>query len=430
MGGTISGGTAPYTLTVVLSNNFGATSSTTFAWPSSGTWSRTSQFAQAVFTLATLTVIDAQGCVANATQICPPFMIWTPQVTTSPDCVQGRSRLRWSGAWELLVGQNPCTPPTHYILDNGPVLPIAGNWTSIGSSGQYLEYNQSIAAGPHTLSVFPNYDCPTTIDCYDNAFFTAPNWTTPASDCGVNIGVRAFLQGALPSGTVMHDSLRTQAAIPTVEPYSALGYQYANMDAGATIVPSMLNVTGNDAIVDWVVVELRSRTSPYAVLFSRPALLQRDGDVVDLDGDANVNFPQAGVGNYRVALRHRNHFGLMTSSSPGLNADGWSVDFRSSSTGCYGTEPRVQVGTAYCLWSGDANGDGVLKYTGASNDRDPILTAISGTTPNNTLGPVYDRRDTNLDGVIKYTGAGNDRDIILTNVGSTTPNNTRTQQLP
>ena len=38
--------------------------------------------------------------------------------------------------------------------------------------------------------------------------------------------------------------------------------------------------------------------------------------------------------------------------------------------------------------------------------------------------------DTNLDGVIKYTGANNDRDIILSNVGSTTPNNSRTQQLP
>ena len=82
------------------------------------------------------------------------------------------------------------------------------------------------------------------------------------------------------------------------------------------------------------------------------------------------------------------------------------------------------------MWSGDANGDGSLKYTGTNNDRDPILIAVGSTTPNNTVNGVYDRRDTNLDGVIKYTGTGNDRDIILTNVGSTTPNNTRTQQLP
>ena len=46
------------------------------------------------------------------------------------------------------------------------------------------------------------------------------------------------------------------------------------------------------------------------------------------------------------------------------------------------------------------------------------------------MGNVYDRRDTNLDGVIKYTGAGNDRDPILLNIGGTVLTNTRTQQLP
>src|SRR5690606_29635338 len=96
----------------------------------------------------------------------------------------------------------------------------------------------------------------------------------------------------------------------------------------------------------------------------------------------------------------------------------------------YGSNARVLKSAAYCLWAGDATGDGVLKYTGAGNDRDPILTAIGGSTPNAVLTNVYDRRDTNLDGVIKYIGSANDRDIILTNVGSTTPNTTRTQQLP
>ena len=59
------------------------------------------------------------------------------------------------------------------------------------------------------------------------------------------------------------------------------------------------------------------------------------------------------------------------------------------------------------------------------------LQCTSDLLPADVIGvSVYDRRDVNMDGVIKYTGANNDRDPILLNVGSTTPNNVRVQQLP
>jgi hypothetical protein len=70
-----------------------------------------------------------------------------------------------------------------------------------------------------------------------------------------------------------------------------------------------------------------------------------------------------------------------------------------------------------------------LGYTGASNDRDPILVNVGSTTPNNTVAG-YLQADVNMDGRVSYTGGGNDRDPILVNVGSTTPNNLRTEQLP
>ncbi len=247
---------------------------------------------------------------------------------------------------------------------------------------------------------------------------------------GVNLRMKAALDGALPSGTLMSDALRAANLIPTTQPYTALGYTFVGPPSGATTTtPSMLAVTGDNAIVDWVFVELRS--SPSTVVCSRVALLQRDGDVVDTDGDPWLNF-QMPVGNYYVALRHRNHLGVMTSTTRALTGDPTAnmIDFRSGFTAAYGSNARAQKGQVLCLWAGDATGNGTLKYTGTGNDRDPILTAVGSTTPNNTLSNVYDRRDTNLDGVIKYTGTANDRDIILINVGSTTPNNTRIQQLP
>jgi len=38
--------------------------------------------------------------------------------------------------------------------------------------------------------------------------------------------------------------------------------------------------------------------------------------------------------------------------------------------------------------------------------------------------------DVNLDGVVRYVGVNNDRDPILQNVGGTVPTSTRAQQLP
>ena len=70
-----------------------------------------------------------------------------------------------------------------------------------------------------------------------------------------------------------------------------------------------------------------------------------------------------------------------------------------------------------------------LQYTGAGNDRDPILIAVGSTTPNNTISG-YLVTDVNMDGIAKYIGTENDRDPILINVGNTTPNNVRVQQLP
>ena len=81
------------------------------------------------------------------------------------------------------------------------------------------------------------------------------------------------------------------------------------------------------------------------------------------------------------------------------------------------------------LWSGNSVKDGVLKYTGTSNDRDPILGIIGGTVPTNTIAGYY-FEDTDMSGVVKYTGAPNDRDIILENIGGVVPTNVVLQQLP
>ena len=244
----------------------------------------------------------------------------------------------------------------------------------------------------------------------------------------VALSLKVFLEGAYDTGTgLMRDDLRVQGLIPLTEPYTAAGFSLVSNTTPSTTAP-VLAIAGNNAIVDWVLVEARATLSPFGVLQSRTALVQRDGDVVATDGVSPVLFSLS-AGSYHMALRHRNHFGVMTENPVTLSVTTSSLDFTSAAFGNYGTEAQKTIGSLRALWAGNVLRDASLKYIGTSNDRDPILTAVGGTTPNNTA-PGYLATDVNMDGVVKYTGASNDRDIILVNVGSTTPNSTRAEQVP
>jgi hypothetical protein len=158
-------------------------------------------------------------------------------------------------------------------------------------------------------------------------------------------------------------------------------------------------------------------------------LLQRDGDVVGLNGSA-VFITTMPTGAYHVAVRHRNHLGVMTATPRSLSSTVQTVDFTSSATAAYGTNARANVNGTMVLWPGDGNGNGVVRYTGNNNDRDLILSGIGGSVPTNLVSSVYDLRDVNLDGNLSYTGTNNDRDHILQTIGGSAPTAVRIAQLP
>ena len=226
----------------------------------------------------------------------------------------------------------------------------------------------------------------------------------------------------------MNDDLRQDGLIPSAEPYAAAGFSLIG-SGGETVPSSLLNVTGKNAIVDWVLLELRNKTNPSQIVATKSALLQRDGDVVGVNGQPRVLF-NVPSDQYYVAVRHRNHLGVMTLGQKALNANEVIVDFTLANESSYGLDARAALPNGKrALWCGNTVADGLLMYTGGGNDRDPILQAIGGAIPTNTVVG-YNSRDVNLDGLIMYTGAGNDRDPILQNIGGFVPTTTRSQQLP
>lgn len=247
---------------------------------------------------------------------------------------------------------------------------------------------------------------------------------------GVSVPVVMGLQGPMDAFTgLMDDGLRLGGWLPAWEPYSQLGFTVTE-NPGAQLDPSVLQVGGVGAIVDHVLVELRDPQSPGSVLASRVGLLRRDGLVVQFDGTTPFSM-DALPGWYHVAVRHRHHLGVMTAFPVeiGPQTPPAALAFTSPNLPVHGSEAMVAVGGTMCLWAGDANANGVVKYTGSGNDRDLILLDIGGAVPTATISG-YLATDLDMDGVVKYTGAGNDRDRILLNIGGTVATSTRTAQLP
>ncbi len=178
----------------------------------------------------------------------------------------------------------------------------------------------------------------------------------------------AWLEGPfVDSVGLMRDDLRKKGLIPLTEPFSAIGYKFVT-GGGETIDTTVLQVTGPNAIVDWVAVELRNANDSSQIMASKAFLIQRDGDIVDVDGSSAPAFPFISPDNYYITLRHRNHLGIMTDSPIALAATpGVPVDFRDPNTGTFGFLPRKIVNGMAFLYAGDANFDGeiqVLDLTG------------------------------------------------------------------
>lgn len=247
----------------------------------------------------------------------------------------------------------------------------------------------------------------------------------------VRLPIKVFLEGPyVQASGLMSDALRANDKLPWgLQFTSYLGSTLTRPNTIMNMDPASRAVTGNNAYVDWVRIELRDAANPATIVYSRAALVQRDGDVVMQNGQGPLSCNIA-AGSYYVVVKHRNHLGIMTAAPVALNLSTSTIDFTNPATATYGINAQKLVGTKMVMWAGDTGGDGTIAYTGTNNDRDPILTNVGSSSPNNSVSNVYSNTDVNLDGIVRYTGVSNDRDIILINVGSTTPNSTRTQQLP
>ncbi|MBK7761816.1 MAG: HYR domain-containing protein [Bacteroidetes bacterium] len=379
----------------------------------------------------TITATDTKGCTATTEVIITqPNLIANSHSADVCDTYtwieNGNTTYTQSGTYtQTYTAQNGCDS-VHTL--NLIVRHSSSSTTTISQVGCYTWAANNVTytvSGVHTLSYTNAAGCDSTS--------TLDVTITP----GVYLASKVFLSACyVVADGLMHDSLRL--IIPNLEPYSGFPYNKPVLggSAGETVSNTVLSITGPDAIVDWIFLELRSAANPSVVVETKRALLQRDGDIVShVDGVSPVFFPASANDDYYVSVKHRNHLGVMTSSALSLRGcNTASIDFTTSSpvytNGSIVNAPRKLMGSVQTLWSSDANNNKNAKYNGLSNDKDKVLASIGGPGLINSTVYGYRAEDVNMDGKVRFNGLDNDRNVILLTVGVSTPNNIMNQHTP
>jgi len=239
------------------------------------------------------------------------------------------------------------------------------------------------------------------------------------------LAAKIILQGPYQaSQDLMRDQLRTKSLIPLEEPYSDMAaFTHVSGGGGETVdaLEDFDYEADGDDIVDWVFLEIRD--SADAVVSTRSALLQRDGDIIDIDGsNSAVSFEGITLDNYTIVVRHRNHLGVKSSGivsmSPGTTA---VYDFTSAVNQAVGDQQEELETGVYGVYGGNANGESAvataykgIRMTGPStiNDALALLNQLGGIYTA-TQFDVYETEDLNLDGNVRMTGPSTINDALF-----------------
>ncbi|WP_299605450.1 hypothetical protein [uncultured Aquimarina sp.] len=205
-----------------------------------------------------------------------------------------------------------------------------------------------------------------------------------------------FLQGPLiTSGTViMDDSLRSNGLLPTTSPYAD----------SVTCEATVFDITGNNAIVDWVWVSLLDKNDPTVVLASQSAFVQADGDIVSVDGTSALAFDSPSD-SYYIAINHRNHIAVMSANTVALNTStATTVNLSDTTASVFGdSNSVVDMGNGiFAMIAGDFDENGQIQNT----DTNAViqLLGISG----------YSKADMDMNGQVQNSDING---ILNTNIG-------------
>jgi hypothetical protein len=238
-------------------------------------------------------------------------------------------------------------------------------------------------------------DLTDSIYSFDDSFDTGSKWVLLFSGFVTKVtDIKVLLSGPF-SGGVMTLNLAAKNLIPLIEPYEGLGYVRVGFKSETV---SNLSVFTANSITDWILVELRDKNNPEIVRYNRAGLLKNNGQILDVDGVTPLTF--VGIRNepYFIAIKHRNHIGLMTQNAVDISS---GFDFTTNTTNVYGLDNRLFIGIYGCLKTGKTFNDGISLNSGRNGISHRIAKELNYTF-DSIFTNVYNVFDFNFDGNVSY----------------------------
>jgi hypothetical protein len=230
-------------------------------------------------------------------------------------------------------------PGKDWIQWQAATHPYAGVYASSGAGGMMdhyaWEYFQILPAGSRLIGL--EYNWPDTLEVSGGylqrgvganglsaaeglyaefAFFNTQVAGTASgrSDIGEctevclpapKVASKLLLQGPydLASGT-MSTALASGSTLPLSQPFATYGY---TEPVSVPAIPA--------GVVDWILVQVRSKQNPATIVFQRAAFLRANGDIVALSGQELLSLDVDPRGEHYIALIGRGHLGVMSDSA-------------------------------------------------------------------------------------------------------------------
>ncbi len=225
------------------------------------------------------------------------------------------------------------------------------------------------------------------------------------ADPNYTMNVTANLRGPW-TGAAMNTTMRDAGIVQLTQPFNTTPFNYTGTESGGAIPAK---------VVDWILIEHRKPASglPQDALFAtvtgrQAGFLLNNGTVVGLDGVTPITVPVTKQGTSFIAVRHRNHLGVLSnaiaSNGTGTFTNDFTVLANAYKPAGASSDPMVLLsgGVEYGLWAGDANKSGVVNATDVNATRAAIAASTTG----------YQFTDVNLSNSINATDVNLIRNTI------------------